>query len=212
MFAARADQQVRIRQVSERDMPPDRRLVDRVGRHLAADAPTRQLLRRASDVPPTSIRDCDDQGHAPIACGARHGRLHAAAQGGRQLFQVADKAQPNVVLVQLVDFIVERFEEASHEHGHLVLRTLPVLARECEQRQHFDAAARAVLDGLLHRAHAHAMSGRTRQCARRGPTTVAVHDHRDVPRDGRSAWRLGGRRHSALLRRAAPEAANSSDA
>ena len=152
--------------------------------HLARDAAPRQLPRGASDVPAPAVRDGDDQRHARDCrrCSVS-GCLHALAQRRRQLLQVADEAQADAVLVQLVDFVVERLEEAAHQHRDLFLRPLPVLAREREQRQHLDAAARAVLDDLLDGAHAHAMTGRTRQRARSGPAAVAVHDDRDVARN-----------------------------
>ncbi len=38
-------------------------------------------------------------------------RIHALAQRGRQLLQVADETQANAVLVQVVDFVVERLRK-----------------------------------------------------------------------------------------------------
>src|SRR5688500_20379227 len=84
--------------------------------------------------------------------------------------------------MQAIDFVVQGLEETIHEHRYFFARPLPVLAREREQRQHLDIPLGAVLDDLLDRAHTHAMTGRTWQSASRGPTTVAIHDHRDVTR------------------------------
>jgi hypothetical protein len=159
-----------------------RRLVDLFGLHLSGNAATRKFPGRSRDVGPAAIGHRHGQGHARIARGQVHGAMHALAQRSRQLVQIADEQQANAVAVQFVHFVVQGFQETVHEHGNFVARAFPVFAREREQGQHFDAAPRAVLDGLLHGLHAHAMARRARQGALGGPATVAVHDHGDVAR------------------------------
>src|SRR5207253_2099913 len=69
--------------------------------------------------------------------------------------------------------------------GHLLLRPAPVLAREREEREEFDAALAACLDGLAHGFNTLAVAGDARQEALLRPAAVAVHDDRDVPRHAR---------------------------
>src|SRR5256885_6000977 len=60
----------------------------------------------------------------------------------------------------------------------------PVLGRKAEQREVRDAELADRLYRLAHRVGAAAMAGNTRQTAGPRPAAVAIHDDRNVPRQG----------------------------
>ena len=74
--------------------------------------------------------------------------------------------------------------EQAHQRLDLAGRPLPVLLAEGEQGEHLDARLDAALDHLAHGLHAGVVAERARQRAALGPAAVAVHDDRDVGRDG----------------------------
>lgn len=72
--------------------------------------------------------------------------------------------------------------EQAHEVADLVFRPVPVLRRECEQRQVTDADLRRRPYRPADRLYALAVAHGTGQSTRIRPTTVAVHDDGDVSR------------------------------
>jgi hypothetical protein len=106
---------------------------------------------------------------------------------------VADHAQPDAVLVQLRDLLLERAEKELHQDVHFVGGPAPVLAGEREQRQVLDAALDRRADDRPHGLDALAVPGHARQQPLLGPAAVAVHDDRDVPRNAAGGGNLAGR-------------------
>jgi hypothetical protein len=96
--------------------------------------------------------------------------------------QLADRLEPDVVLVELGDLLLQRAQEQIHEDRNLVRGAPPVLAREREQRQVFDPALDRRAHGGAHRFHALAVTGDARQQPLLRPAAVAIHDDRHVTR------------------------------
>ena len=143
--------------------------------------------RRIGDVPAAAVIDRDVELQRGVRAGLLHRALHAFAKLGLERRKIADERDAHAVLVQLVDFAIERLQEKLHQRADFALRPIPVLAGEREQRQRLDAAAQAELDRRAHGFLAFAMAQAARPAAPLGPAAVAVHDDRDMARNAR--WR-----------------------
>src|SRR5919108_638203 len=176
VIAAGADEQVRVAGVGQRQLARETLLVDGVERHGAARHLRGDAPRGLHDIPASAVAHRHLQLEARVGAGELFGGRHARLQLDAERVAVADETQPHLVLVQFFDLAVQGFEEQLHEARDLDARPPPVLAREREQRQRADAAARALLDAHSHRAHALLVAGMARQAAGLGPSSVAVHD------------------------------------
>lgn len=152
-----------------------------------------ELLRGLHDVPAPAVVGGDGQREAGVARGLGLGALDQRADLVVEHGNVADDAQADAVGVQLADLAFERGDEKAHQERHFVGRTAPVLGTEREQRDEFDAAARAAFDGRANRVDAARVTGDARQAPLRRPTAIAVHDDRDVTRDSRDIGHGNGR-------------------
>jgi hypothetical protein len=68
-----------------------------------------------------------------------------------------------------------------HEEVELGLWPLPILAGQAVQGQLFDVQTRAFLDSSSHAGHTLTMPLDPREVLPFRPTTVAIHNHGDVP-------------------------------
>jgi len=84
--------------------------------------------------------------------------------------------------LELLDLLGDELLEQAHQRGDLARRALPVLFREREQRQDFDAGLDRSLHCLAHRRHPGPVAERPRQPALARPAPVAIHDDGDVAR------------------------------
>ena len=140
--------------------------------------------RRLRHVPAPAVVRRDGERKSRVG-----GRLRLA--GGDELAnapvehrQIADHLEPDPVGVQLRDFLLEGVQEEVHQDRDLLGRATPVLAREREQREEFDIALDAGEDDRPHGLDAAAVTGDTGQHPLLRPAAVAVHDDRDVARNG----------------------------
>ena len=88
----------------------------------------------------------------------------------------AEKPQAHMVRIHLLDLLVEVFRKEVHEEIDLGPRPLPVLRRECVDRQHLDAEVNARLHDALERLDALRMARRAEEALPFGPAAVAIHD------------------------------------
>src|SRR5688572_5889962 len=139
-LAAGADEEIRIRQAVERERFGEQAFVDVAGGELAASAPLRERARRLHEVPASAVAHGDLQLEAAVARRESFRGGHAGDERGRETTAVADEAKPHALFVKLRDLPVQRVQEQREEARDLLRRTLPVLAREREERQRLDAA------------------------------------------------------------------------
>src|SRR5688572_4849252 len=124
----------------------------------------------------------------------------AAAAGVRR--SRSPSTHTHALLIQFFGLARDVLLEQRHERGNLGRRTLPVLLRECEERQMLQAHLDRALHHLAHRLHAGAVTERPREHPLAGPTPVAIHDDGNVAGDrtvkadareqvsgGHEAWR-----------------------
>ena len=159
LLAAGADEEVRLRA---------RKLIARYGARsrlgeagsAVPDRSRSMRFDRLQDVPAPAVVRGDRQRRA--ACcprsaprlGDQAPELSARSATGRR------RREPDAVLVQLRDFLLERADEQLHQERDFVGRPAPVLAAEREQRQVLDAALDAGATAL-----------RTASTPRRWPAT-----------------------------------------
>src|SRR5690606_32111940 len=105
---------------------------------------------------------------------------HAATDRIGKTPTVADEAHAYTAAVEFVHLALQRAGEEFHQPADLVLRAVPVLAREREQRQRFDALLEAEIDADVDRTRARPMADQPRPPALLRPAAVAVHDDGDV--------------------------------
>src|SRR5689334_11968416 len=190
LLAAGADEEVWLGREGHRQALGEALLGDGCGGVVAAAA-----VGRLQDVPAPAVVGGDGEREPLVA----RGELLAAADelddARVEARDVAHDLEADAVLVELADFLLERLEEELHEEGDFVGGAAPVLAREREQRQELHALLVAGLHHLAHRLDALAVAGHARQEPALRPPPVAVHDDRDVPRDGAHFRNGGGRAH-----------------
>ena len=103
-----------------------------------------------------------------------------AAHRIRKRFQPANGLQPDVVLLQFRQFLLQVKAQQAPQGFDFGARALPVLDRESVERQDADSHARAGLDRAAYRSHTRAVPGDAWQAAAFGPAAVAVHYDGDV--------------------------------
>jgi len=143
-----------------------------------------RLAGRLEDIPAPAVIGGNRQRQPFIACRFGFRAANEVLNARIELRQVAHDAQADAVGVQLADLALERGHEMPHEERHFFHGPAPVFGAEREKRQIFDARARARLDGRTHRIDAARMARYARQTSLRRPAAVAVHDDRDVARNG----------------------------
>src|SRR5690606_6238344 len=129
------------------------------------------------------VGEADVQGESRATRGVRLDAIHRLARRGRESIEVAEHPHGHALASQLGRLLGDVLLEEGHQRIDLGLRTLPVLVREREQRQHLDAGVERALDGLAHRPGPRLVAGGTGEAALAGPAAVAIHDDGDVPRD-----------------------------
>ena len=104
--------------------------------------------------------------------------------GRRQIGQAADRLQPDVFLHQLRRLFLQEALEQMHQRENFALRALPVFRGKCVEGQELDLQFAATFDAGAHRVGALLVALDSRQSAVLRPAAVAVHDDRDVARNG----------------------------
>jgi hypothetical protein len=99
---------------------------------------------------------------------------------GRQAGALADEMQPHAVAAEPGHLAAERADHEFHQARHFLDRTVPVLGREREHREHAHAAVGTGLDATPQRLHTLLVPRHARQEPPRRPTAVAVHDDGNV--------------------------------
>ena len=153
--------------------------------------------RRLRDVPPPAVIRRDGQREPRVGGGLRLAGGHELANAPIEHRRVADHLEADSVRVELRDLLLQRAHEELHQDRDFVGRAPPVLAGEREQRQELDVELDAGKDDGAHRLDAPPVAGDPRQHALLRPAAVAVHDDRDVARDGgrRGDVAGGARKH-----------------
>ena len=113
----------------------------------------------------------------------------SASVDRRNSVAAADHAHRDILLHDRRAFFDHVLLEQVHQEIELVLRPLPVLARQAIERELLDAQPGAFLGDAADAGHAAAMPFDPRQPLPLRPAAVAVHDDGDVPRHALPAAR-----------------------
>src|SRR6185312_8420358 len=95
----------------------------------------------------------------------------------------ADRPELDVIPLQLLALLKQHLLENSHQPAHLAWRALPVLEREGVEGEDFDLELDAALDRFAHGLPPRLVPHEARKATPLGPSTVPVHDDRDVGGD-----------------------------
>jgi hypothetical protein len=109
--------------------------------------------------------------------------VEGVAHGGRELLPVADGAEVDVVLEELVALGEEVVLEERHERIDLFPWTPPVLLREGVEGELFEAEATSGAHDATNGVAASAVTGGAGLPPEFGPTAVAIHGDGDVARE-----------------------------
>ncbi len=139
---------------------------------------------RPGDLRARAVGDAQVERQRASRRGALHDAVHRLSRGGREPLEVAQRPHRHAPRAQVVHLAGDILLEQPHQRVHLEGGPLPVLLAEGEEGEHAHAGIQRALDHLPHRAHAGVVAQRPRQRPAAGPTAVAVHDDRDVGRDG----------------------------
>ena len=96
---------------------------------------------------------------------------------------VTQKDYAHIFALQKRQLVDKRLGKQVHQNVDFVLRSIPVFGRKCIGRKHVDAQAHAGGNDLAQRDDTRLVALGACKTARRGPTTVAVHDARDMVRN-----------------------------
>src|ERR1700722_10501830 len=134
LFAAGANEQVRVADITQRQRRSKSRLIELRWRELMALDLQRQAACRVHDVAPAAVAERDLQQQAGVRGGNLLGAGHAGLQPRVQLVALADEAHAHPAAVQFLDLGLERLDEQRHQAHDLIARAAPVFAAEGEQR------------------------------------------------------------------------------
>ena len=90
---------------------------------------------RLHNVPAAAICDRNLEAQSVVPLCLALGFANLFDQFRFELLPGTDKPQPDIILMQLVDFPSQRFDEKPHQLADFLARPIPVLAAECEQGQ-----------------------------------------------------------------------------
>ena len=151
-----------------------------LGGHARRDG----LAAGLHDVPAAAIVEGHRQRDARVVRGAALGLVPGGAHLVVDRAAVADDADAHALLGQLGQVLRHRHQHQAHQAGDLFARALPVLGREREHREVFDAAVGAGLHAAHQRIDALLVAEEARHEALLGPAAVAVHHDGHVARHG----------------------------
>ena len=128
--------------------------------------------------------------------------LHTAQEPLRKAITSSNKTHAHIFCVHLCNLFLQKRVKEIQQKIDLALWPLPVLRRECVDRQHLDAHIRCCSHNALERTRSRLMPCRARAPLRLRPASVAVHNNGDMPRQscmvnckiGRKMIPIGNRR------------------
>ena len=133
--------------------------------------------------------------HADALCRARFGlRDHSPQQHG-QATALTDYGNANAGALKLFGFGAKVRRKQFEQRTDFGRRAFPVVAGEGIHRELFDTQAGTVFNDVVHRARAGQVSFGTGHTSAFGPSSVAVHDDRE----------MGWQERSSLFHKAEPE-------
>ena len=131
--------------------------------------------------PTRRIAQSQHQAHAAVGCGVCDALVEALLHFNRQLVDVTDDAEADVVLHESLLF--DGVEQEGHEGGYLVGGTIPVLGREGVKGQVADAEACSFFGDDVYGFGASLVAEAALLALLFGPASVAIHDDGYMLRD-----------------------------
>jgi len=131
----------------------------------------------------SAVRERERQGHALTVPRVLDQVFDRVTRGGRQVFEITDHVHADAVLAQIGALLLGELDEQAHERFHFVARTRPIRDAERVQREVLDTEPRGGFDRFANGPRAFSVTLRAIEAASLCPTTVAIHDDRDVARN-----------------------------
>ncbi len=181
-FAAGANEQVWIGvvrrvEVLRKQMLVDFRRVEFALLYLVADA-----ANGFNDFSAAAVAQGKDQRQAVVFREGCFGFLELRLDKFGQTINLTDRFQPNIVFVQLTNFVFQEPRQILHQSIDFVLRPIPIFHGKGVKRQIFDPGFTGRANNSANGFDAIAMAFNAWKMAGFGPATVPVHDDGDVRR------------------------------
>src|SRR5439155_3746199 len=179
-LAARSDEEVRIGQPVRVELPREEILVDLLGRDPLLPVLLEDASHRVDDFRTTPVGNRQHEDEAVIAGEVAPRGLQDLAAPFREEIHTADRAELDVIPLELLALLPKHLLQDAHEPTHLPRASVPVFEREGVEREHLDPQLDGAFDHLPHGAPARAVPHQARQPAALRPAPVSVHDDGDV--------------------------------
>ena len=141
------------------------------------------LTDSAGNLGTRAVVDGKRQRHAGVIGALGKTSLKNIAGLLRQCGNIAQKDNANVFALKQRQLIDKRLGKQMHQNVDLVLRTIPVFGGKRIGRKDVDTQAHACGNDLAQGDDTRLVALGACKTARRGPTTVTVHDARDMVRN-----------------------------
>src|SRR6056297_651106 len=175
-LSAGPDEQVRFRLARKLERVAECGLVDAARIKFASARLLGESARGRHDVVSSAVARCDVEQEAGVVAGHLLGARHTALQGFRKRFSAANEVQAHTVLVELVNFTIQRPPEQAHQTRDFVARTAPVFAGKRIDGQNRNATLAHGPNDLACNLGAGLVAIGARLAPPGGPPAVAVHD------------------------------------
>jgi hypothetical protein len=132
----------------------------------------------------TAVGQRQGEHHRPVVLRLVSKRLERIAHHPREPVQLTHRVEPDLVLEDLLPFLLQIVAEKVHQSGHLLHRPGPVLGGERVERERLDADAARGAGDLADAVAPLPVTLQPGQAALLRPAPVAVHDDAHVPGQG----------------------------
>jgi len=182
-FAARADQEVRIRLAGGVEILSEVLFGDPAIRRRGPSAVTQQSIHGVDNFGTPAIVKRDIEDHSRILAGLCDRLIEFRLDRRIKLIRASNRAKTNIVLVNVLQLFVEVFLQELHQRRDFCAGTLPVFDGKRIERQRFDFQTSAGLDGNACRLRPRTVPSDPWQVPLLRPPAVAVHNHGHMPRE-----------------------------
>ena len=141
-----------------------------------------KLFGSLKDVPLSAVAEEHDQGEGIIVCCHRHAVVDCSIKFISKALTVSDDHKADTVSVELLHLCGHCLDHQAHKSCHLILGTIPVLFRKRIDGQILHACLNSRLNACAYAFHTFKMAKDSFLSSLFGPTSIAVHDHRNMDR------------------------------
>jgi hypothetical protein len=182
-FAAGADEQVRIGQSGRVQVLGNHFLIDAgVGEAIVPHA-IEDAIEGVDQLRAAAVIERYGELHARIARSLSHGAFHIGAHRSGQLVRPPDNQETDIIAMNDGQLFAEVLTQEAHQEIDFGFRAAPVFHGEGVESESGDIESGARFDYGSRGLDAGAMTRNSRQVTPLRPTSIAIHNYRDVLRE-----------------------------